>query len=188
MKSKLFRRAANKLTALAVGSLVILSGQALAFSPDNQEMTNASVLDGSELLIARMSMNMSMKGEEVEPEEKAAISESIAIAESLTENALAVAQASSLPKGGKDAIASALASATSLLKDASAIAQSTALTEGDAAAIATSVAAAESLTGAAEAIAQSLAISEEGEAVAQSIAQAKSGTGEAKAIAISVAS
>lgn len=185
MKSKLFRKAANKVTALAVGSLVVLSGQALAFSPDNQEMTNKVVADGSELLIAQC---MPMKCEEVEPEEKAAIAESIALAESLTEDALAVAQASSLPRGGKDAIASALASAKSLLGDANAIAQSTALTEGDAAVIATSVAAAESLTGAAEAIAQSLAIGEDGQAVAQSIAEAKSGTGEAKAIATSVAS
>ncbi len=183
MKSKLFRTAATKATALAVGSLVVLSGQALAFSPDNQEMTNTGVLNNSELLIAQC-----IECEPVEPEEQDAIAESIALAESLTEEAIAVAQASSFPSGGKNAIANALAGAKSLLDSASALAQSTALTEGDAAAIATSMAAAESLTDTAEAIAQSLAISEEGRSVARSIAEAKSGTGQAKAVAQSAAS
>lgn len=186
MKNKIFGRAANKATAIALGSFVMLSGQALAFSPDNQEMTNASISDDSELLIAQCMMDC--EEEEVEQEEKSAIAESIALAESLTDKALAVAQASSFPSGGKNAIANALAGAKSLLDDANSLAQSTALSKGDAAAIATSVAAAESLTGAAEAIAQSLAVSEEGQSVARSIAEAKSGTGEAKAVAQSVAS
>lgn len=184
MKSKLFRTAATKATALAVGSLVVLSGQALAFSPDNQEMTNTGVLDNSELLIAQC---MSMECEPVEPKDQAALAESIAIAETAAGNALAAAQASSIPSAGRDAIARALSRATSILGDAHASSQSTALTEGDAAAIAESVAVAETIIGNAEAIAQSFAFSEEGRSLARSIAQAETVAGDAVAVAQSVA-
>ncbi len=166
----------NQATALIMGSLVVFSGQALAFSPDNQEMTNTGVLDNSELLIAQC---MSMECEPVDPEERADLLEYISLTRTEVQLALAATQASSFPSGGKNAIANALARALAILNDASAVAQSTSLTKGDAAAIAESIALADSLIGTAAAIAQSLAISEEEKSVAQLIYRIKSGTGQA---------
>lgn len=49
MNNNLFRKA----TVLVIGSLVVFSGQALAFSDNNQELTNADALANSELFIAQ---------------------------------------------------------------------------------------------------------------------------------------
>ncbi len=143
----------NQATALIIGSLVVLSSQALAFSPDNQEMTNTGVLDNSELLIAQC---MSMECEEVEPEEQAALLESIDEAIFAAGNVLAVSQASAIPIQGKTAIARLMSRAITILGDARARAQSTPLTKGDAAEIAESIALAESSIDDAEAIAEFL--------------------------------
>ena len=43
----------NQAIVLILGSLVVSSSQALAFSPNNQEMTNTGVWDNSELLIVQ---------------------------------------------------------------------------------------------------------------------------------------
>lgn len=181
MKNKLFRTAATKATALAVGSLVVLSGQALAFSPDNQEMTNTGVLDNSELLIARGEI---ARGEAVEPAERIAIAESISLAITDIGRALAVSQASSIPIGGKIAIARSISEAITILGDARAESQSIAVSD-DALAVAESIALAESFVGDAQAIAISFASGED--SVAISFARAVTAVGDAEAVAVSVA-
>jgi hypothetical protein len=186
MKNKLFRKAATKATALAIGSLVVFSGQALAFSSNNQEVRNTGVLGNSELLIAQC-MSAKCPSEPVEPKDRVALTESIATALTTVGDALAVAQASSLTRGAKDAIARSLAGAATILGNAEAIAQSTALTRGEATAVAQSIAAAQSLIGNAKAIAQSLAVSKEGVSVAQAIARAETSVGDAVAVAQSTA-
>lgn len=49
MKNYLF----NKTAALVMGSLIIFSGQALAFSSNNQELNNADTLSESEIFVAQ---------------------------------------------------------------------------------------------------------------------------------------
>ena len=176
MKNKLFRRAATKVTALAVGSLVVLSGQALAFSPDNQEMANTGVLGNSELLIARR--------KPVAPAKRIALAESISIAITDVGRALAASQASAIPIRGKIAIARSMSEAITILGSARAESQSIAVSQ-DALAVAESIALAESFVGDAEAIAVSFASGEE--SVARSFAQAVTAVGDAEAVAVSVA-
>ncbi len=199
MKNQLFGK---QLTALVMGSLMIFSSQALAFSSDNQEVRNTGILGNSELLIAQC-MSAECQSEPVEPEERIALAESIAIAHSAVEDALAaVTLASSFPIQIKNAIARPLSEVMTILDNAMALLQSTPLMRGDVAAIAQSVAVAESLIGqatfiyvgvggeAAE-IAQSIALAESlidyALAIAQSVAAAESLTGAAAAIAQSLA-
>ncbi|MBW4558476.1 MAG: hypothetical protein KME59_21630 [Trichormus sp. ATA11-4-KO1] len=49
----------SKATALAMGLLVIFSGQALSFSSHNQELSNGDVLDNSNVLIAQEKISVS---------------------------------------------------------------------------------------------------------------------------------
>ena len=185
MKNKLFRKAATKATALAVGSLVIFSGQALAFSPDNQEMTNTGVLGNSEFLIAAQCLETQCSSKPVKPQQRIALAQSISLAVTTVGNAWSEALASSIPAGKKIAISQSLAQAISILGNANARAQSISLTQGGAAAIAESIAIAETFIGDAKAEAQSIAVG--GESLARSIAKAETTVGRAEAVAISVA-
>ncbi len=49
----------NQATALIIGSLVVFSGQALAFSANNQEFARADPLNQSELIVANEALSLS---------------------------------------------------------------------------------------------------------------------------------
>ena len=184
MKNKLFREAATKATALAIGSLVIFSGQALAFPSNNEEVGNTGVLGNSELLIAKC-LSTECSSELVKPHQRIALAQAISIAFTTVGNAWSEALASSIPAGDKIAISQSLAQAVSILGNANARAQSISLTQGETAAIAESIALAKTFVGDAKAKAESIAIG--GESLAISIASAQTTVGRAEAVAISVA-
>ena len=56
MKNNLFCKA----NALILSSIVIFSGQALAFSDNNQELSNTNTLSNPELLVAQESVNLAV--------------------------------------------------------------------------------------------------------------------------------
>ena len=128
MKNNLF----SKATALVMGSLVIFSGQALAFSSNNPELTHTEVLGESELLIAQASQQLT-------PQEQVSLVNAIALAASALGDAAAVAQASSLTPTNKDAIARLISRASTIMGNLLAQSKSTALTKGAAASIVNSL-------------------------------------------------
>ncbi len=107
MKNNLF----SKATALVMGSLVIFSGQALAFSSNNQELSNTGALGDSETLVSQGTQRIS-------PQQQAALCQSIALTASAVGNAVAVAQSVSIPSTAQLAIARSLAQASTLIGDA----------------------------------------------------------------------
>ena len=111
MKNNLF----SKATALVMGSLVIFSGQALAFSSNNQELSNTGALGDSKTLVTQGTQRISPR---ISPQQQAALCQSIARTASAVRNAVAVAQSASIPSTVQLAIARLLAQASTLIGDA----------------------------------------------------------------------
>ena len=175
MKNNLF----SKATALVMGSLVIFSGQALAFSSNNPELTHTEVLGESELLIAQASQQLT-------PQQRVSLSNAIALAASAVGNAAAAANASSLTPTNKDAIARLISRASTIIGNALARSRSTALTKGDVASIVNSLSGINTLIVDVVAILRSEA-GGSARNVAKEFARAQTAIGNAVAVAQSVA-
>ncbi len=100
MKKKLF----SKTTALIIGSLVIFSGQAVAFPSNNQQLTNAKTMTKCEFIVAQISVD-----------EIAVIKEALTQCSTTLGNAMAVAEVTNIPN--KSPIISRLSMAQSLIGD-----------------------------------------------------------------------
>lgn len=188
MKNKLFSKVTTQATVLVMGSLVAFSGQALAFSSNNRELTNADALGNSESLIAQTPRTTSPNpNTPLTPQERVALARSVAQAYTTLGNALALTTSSAIPQSSKVAIAQSLSQAFAILGNAQAQSNSLAITTGRADAIAESISTAETIIGDAAAIANSIAVSPAGRSVASSIAQAQTAAGNAAAVAEAVA-
>ena len=208
MKNQLF----DKLT-LVMGSMVLFSSQALAFSSNsNQNLIGVDKLGGSETIVAQVptaeqqvgvgtffpaiipqldipGFEPGVQGEILPIEEQFALAQSVAQAFTAVGNATAVSNAAAFPnESDRIAVAQSLAQASSILGNSLAIANSGAATTGDAAAIAQSLAQANTLVGDATALAGATASSEDGPAIAQAGAQAQTSIGNATAAATASAS
>lgn len=135
MKNQLF----GKATALVMGSLLFFSSQALAISSNNnQELSSADTSRESELIVAQATERLS-------PQERIALSESIAQVASSLGNVAAVTQAAAIPNSAKIAITRSLSSASAIIGNLLAQSSSDSLTRSDAAAIANSLSEVQSL-------------------------------------------
>ncbi|BAU08889.1 hypothetical protein NIES592_21810 [Fischerella major NIES-592] len=171
MKNTLF----YKITAVAIGSLLSLSGTAFASTYRTTEITLTNTLGNVETLVAQVPLQLALR-------EVPAFAKSVSVAESALGNALAAAQSQAITGSGKTALAKSIAQAKTLIGNATAISGSTAIS--DKKAIAVSLSKAETVLGDALAIAQSDAISGPGKpAIATSLATAKTAVGNATAIA-----
>ncbi|MFB2772391.1 hypothetical protein ACE1AT_24365 [Pelatocladus sp. BLCC-F211] len=176
MKNTLF----YKVAAVAIGSLLSLSGTAFASTYKIAEITRINRLgNAEEILIAQVPHYVALR-------DVKAYSQSVAVAESALGNALAAAQSQAIGGPKKGALAESIAQAKTLIGNATAISGSTAIS--DKKAVAVSLSQAETVLGDALAIAQSDAISGPGKpAIAKSLASAKTAVGSATAIAQSSA-
>jgi dsDNA-binding SOS-regulon protein len=176
MKNKLF----GKTTALVMGSLIIFSGQAVALSSNNQELTNAQALGESELLIAAAS-------DPLTEEDKEALAIAVAKAKNTLGPAIAATKAAAIPNTAKNAIAFAFSSAQTVLGDAIAQSVAVAQTKGDAAAVAEALSSAKTVVGNAAAQSKAFANSRGGDSLAKAGANAETALGEAVAVAEAIA-
>ncbi|AFY36080.1 hypothetical protein [Calothrix sp. PCC 7507] len=178
MKNTIF----HKVAAVAIGSLFAFSGTAFASTYKIGEITHATKLGNSEILVAQR-RPIRHRGP---LRDVPVFSKSVAVAETALGNAYAAAQSDAIGGPRKSALAESIAKATSLLGNATALSGSTAIS--DKKAVATSLSEAETVLGDALAIAQSDAVSGPGKpAIAKSLASAKTAVGNATAIATSSA-
>lgn len=152
MKTKLF----GKTAALVMGSLMIFSGQALAFSSNNPELSNGNALSNSEILIAQDELEFDV------------ISQLAADAQTVLGNLTAdldsIAE-SDLP--GKNTLSQVAVRLQSVVGDIELASNNQSLTRGDGVALATTAADLSATVGNISATLATTAQTEEGRAVAQ---------------------
>ena len=160
MKNKLLGK---QVTALVMGALMVVSGQALAFSSNNQEVINADVLSNSEFLVAQENPNIAVV---------VAVAAAVKAVDRLISVVRICAITEEFPPEAKDAVIEALEEVSRTLAEALAFAEI-----GDNVAVATAISQAISI------LESVLVTAQSGGCDVQPIAEAIARAKEAKAIA-----